>query len=367
MLDPIWKVEVDGSAPSEWARMLDLFNDASLYQTWSYGRVRWGDENLSHIVLKRDGEPLAIAQLRIVRPTRLKFGIAYLRWGPLCERRDRSLSPEVATAMAEALEEEYVRKRKLFLWILPNAFSESPRAAVIHSGFSRFTPEPLVAENTYRTFVVDLAPSIPELRKSLDPKWRNKLSGAERNNLEVIAGNGNAEYQIFSQIYSNMRQRKEFDTTVDVEEFGRIQEDLPERHRMYVLIAQNAGVPVAGLVASAIGDSAIYLLGATSDAGLHSKGAYLLHWQLIDWLKAKGTRWYDLGGIDPEKNPGVYQFKRGFSGTDSLPNRAFGDVRKRRVVCHGQGRIGRTASSPRLIGSFATGPRHQAVRNQKLS
>ncbi len=70
------------------------------------------------------------------------------------------------------------------------------------------------------------------------------------------------------------------------------------------------------LVASAIGDSAIYLLGATSDAGLHSKGAYLLHWHLIDWLKAKGTRWYDLGGIDPERNPGVYQFKKGFSGAD---------------------------------------------------
>ncbi len=129
MLDPIWKVEVDGSTPAEWAQMLDLFNDASIYQTWSYGRVRWGEENLSHIVLKRDDEPLAIAQLRIVRPTRLKFGIAYLRWGPLCERRDRSLIPEVATAMAEALEEEYVRKRKLFLWILPNAFSDSPRAA----------------------------------------------------------------------------------------------------------------------------------------------------------------------------------------------------------------------------------------------
>jgi lipid II:glycine glycyltransferase (peptidoglycan interpeptide bridge formation enzyme) len=316
MLDPIWKVEVDGSTPAEWAQMLDLFNDASLYQTWSYGRVRWGEDSLSHIVLKRDGEPLAIAQLRIVRPTRLKFGIAYLRWGPLCERRDRSLSTEVARAMAEALEEEYVRKRKLFLWVLPNAFSGSSRADIIRSGFSRFTPEPLVAGNEYRTFVVNLSPSIPELRKSLDPKWRNKLSGAERNNLEVIAGSGKAAYQTFSQIYRNMRQRKEFDTTVDVEEFGRIQEDLPERHRMYVLIAEKAGVPVAGLVASAIGDGAIYLLGATGDAGLHSKGAYLLHWHLMNWLKAKGARSYDLGGIDPEKNPGVYQFKRGFSGAD---------------------------------------------------
>jgi FemAB family len=316
VLDSTWKVEVDSATPAEWVQMLDLFSDASIYQTWSYGRVRWGEENLSHIVLKRDGEPLAIAQLRIVRPTRLKFGIAYLRWGPLCERRGEVLTADIAIAMAQALEEEYVCKRKLFLRILPNAFDGSSRATVIRSAFSRFTAEPLVVENTYRTFVLDLAPGITELRKNLDPKWRNKLSGAQRNTLEVVMGKGIAEYQTFCQLYRNMRKRKEFETTVDVEEFGRIQQDLPERHRMDILIAQNAGVPVAGIVASAMGDSAIYLLGATSDAGLHSKGAYLLHWHLIEWLKVKGTRWYDLGGINPETNPGVYQFKKGFSGAD---------------------------------------------------
>jgi lipid II:glycine glycyltransferase (peptidoglycan interpeptide bridge formation enzyme) len=113
-----------------------------------------------------------------------------------------------------------------------------------------------------------------------------------------------------------MRNRKTFETTVDVEEFGRIQEDLEERHRMRVLICEAGGVPVAGLVATAMGDSAIYLLGATSDEGLNSKGAYLLQWTLIQWLKEKDIRWYDLGGIDPEGNPGVYIFKKGLSGQD---------------------------------------------------
>jgi lipid II:glycine glycyltransferase (peptidoglycan interpeptide bridge formation enzyme) len=316
ILDPRLKVEVDSSTPAEWAQMLDLFNDASIYQTWSYGRVRWGEENLSHIVLKRDSDPLAVAQLRIVRPTKLKFGIAYLRWGPVCERRDRPLSAEVATAIAQALEEEYVRKRKLFLRVLPNAFNSSPRAAVIDSGFSRFTPEPLVTGTAYRTFVLDLAPDLVALRKRLDVKWRNQLTRSEKNNLKVIAGQGKAKFRTFCEIYYAMLRRKGFKTTVDVEEFGRMQEDLPERHRMYVLIAEDAGTPVAGLVASAMGDSAIYLLGATSDAGLHSKGAYLLHWKLIESLMADGVRWYDLGGIDPESNPGVYHFKKGFSGAD---------------------------------------------------
>jgi hypothetical protein len=296
--------------------MLDLFDDANIYQTWSYGGVRWGEKNLSHLVLKRAGEVLGLAQVRIVRPTRFKFGMAYLRWGPLCERRGRPHDPEVATCMARSLEEEYVGKRRLFLRILPNAFAGSPRAAVIELAFCRFTREPLVAGNTYRTLVLDLAPALEELRKKLDPKWRNKLSGSEKNNLKVIAGSGTEEYRTFCLVYNQMRKRKTFETTVDVEEFGRIQQDLAESHRMRILICEDKGVTVAGLVASAMGDSAIYLLGATSDEGLKSKGAYLLQWTLIKWLKENGFRWYDLGGIDPERNPGVYSFKRGFSGLD---------------------------------------------------
>ncbi len=311
-----WQVEVDRATSAEWSRMIDLFNDANIYQTSAYGGVRWGEKNLSRLVLKRDGEVLGIAQLRIIRPTPLKFGMAYLRWGPLWERRGRPLDPEVPTRMARAIEDEYLDKRKLFLRVLPNAFSGASRATTMQAAFCRFTPEPLDSGNTYRTFVLDLSPPLDELRKGLDRKWRNMLSGAEKNELQVVAGSGGAEYCTFREIYNQLRKRKTFETTVDVDEFRLIQETLAESQRMRVLICRDKGIPVAGLVASAIGDSAIYLLGATSDDGLKSKGAYLLQWTLIQWLKENGVRWYDLGGIDPDGNPGVYHFKRGKSGED---------------------------------------------------
>ena len=318
IVDSHFNVEVDRATPAEWAEMLNLFNDANFYQTWSYGRVRWGRENLSHLILKRDEEVLGMAQIRIVRPTSLKFGMAYLRWGPLFERRGQSLDPEVAIRMAQALEQEYVEKRKLFLRVLPNAFVGSQRAEILQPAFSRFTAEPLVSDNTYRTFVLDLSPPLEELRKNLDRKWRNQLTRAEKNNLTVITGNGVAEYRAFCEIYRQMRQRKTFETSVDEGEFLRIQEELPEPHRMRILLCQENGVTVAGMVATAMGDSAIYLLGATSDSGLNAKGAYLLQWSMIRWLKENGTRWYDLGGIDPEANPGVYHFKKGFSGSNVI-------------------------------------------------
>jgi hypothetical protein len=317
MTENDWQVEVDQASDSEWSHLIELFEDANLYQTAAYGGVCWGARNLSRIVLKRGGEVRAVAQLRIVQLTPLKFGIAYLRWGPLWERRGRPEDTEVPERIALAIQEEYVAKRRLCLRIVPNAFAGTSRATVFQSAFSALERRRSDSGTTYRTFVLDLNPSLGEIRKRLDPKWRNKLNGAEKNSLTVVAGDGVKEYRAFCQIYSEMRRRKNFDTTVRAAEFERIQQALPPSQRMQVLLCCEKGTPVAGLVASAMGNSAIYLLGATSDAGLNTKGAYLLQWTLIGWLRERGVSWYDLGGIDPEVNPGVYQFKKGLSGLDS--------------------------------------------------
>lgn len=319
----MWQVEVDQATDAEWSQMLDLFDDANIYQTAPYGQVRWGAQSLSRLVLKRGGEVLGMAQFRIIRPTPLKFGMAYLRWGPLWERRGWVVDPEVPARIAGAIEDEYLKKRKLLVRILPNAFAGSRRADAFHAAFCGFSAEFLKPGNTYRTFVVDLTLSVEEMRSRLDKKWRNQLTRSEKNNLTVISGDGREEFQTFRRIYSEMHRRKGFVNTVQVEEFGQIQQALTEAQRMRVLICMDKSEPVAGVVASAMGNSAIYLLGATSNAGLNAKGAYLLQWTLLNWLKTAGIRSYDLGGIDPEANPGVYHFKKGLSGTDICHIRPF--------------------------------------------
>src|SRR5277367_1039500 len=128
MFNSNWQVEVDHATSVEWSRMLDQFNDANIYQTATYGEIHWGERNLSRLVLKRGGEVMGIAQLMIIRPTPLKFGLAYLRWGPLWERRSQLLDPEVPIRLVRAIEDEYLKRRKLFVRILPNAFVGSPRA-----------------------------------------------------------------------------------------------------------------------------------------------------------------------------------------------------------------------------------------------
>ena len=316
MTDSRWTVEVDRVSRGEWAQMLEQFHDATIYQSFSYGNVRWGEENVSRLVLKLDGEALGLAQLRIFRPTWLSLGIAYLGWGPLTERRGYGLSREVASRMARCLQEEYSRKRMLHLCVVPNAYAGSPRAASMESGFRQFTRGPIFRNKPYRTSILDLSPSLEDLRRGFDRKWRNQLTRSAKNNLNVITGCDIDKFRKFCSIYRQMRKRKAFKTNVDITDFCKTQKDLDPSQRMRVFLCEENRVPVAGLVASIMGGCAIYMFGATTEAGLRLKASYLLQWELIRWLKENGVRWYDLGGIDPEGNPGVYHFKKGLSGVE---------------------------------------------------
>lgn len=311
-----YRTEVDNVTEQEWSELGGHFEDASLYQTWAYGSIRWGEKNLSHIVLKDGDDPVAIAQLRIVRPKGIKAGVAYLRWGPLCHSRTRGLDADVVRAMADALREEYTDRRGLCLEIVPHAFAESRRADVFQGAFEQYQRKSVVGTEKYRTFLLDLSPPLDDVRRTLHRRWRGYLNAAERNELRVSEGDDLERYGAFCRLYAQMWRRKRFWTGVHVEEFARIQERLPQFERMKIFLCEHKGSPVAALVCSAMGDTGIYLLGASIDADMRLKASYLLHWNVIKWLKNSGIRYYDLGGIDPIKNPGGHQFKRGLSGVD---------------------------------------------------
>jgi lipid II:glycine glycyltransferase (peptidoglycan interpeptide bridge formation enzyme) len=111
-----------------------------------------------------------------------------------------------------------------------------------------------------------------------------------------------------------MRERKNFMPGVDYEEYRKIQNDLPENQKMRIFVCKADDQPVSVSICTEIGDTGIYLLGATGDRGMNLNGSNLLQWEMLKWLNKQGCRYYDLGGIDPALNPGVYRFKCGVTG-----------------------------------------------------
>ena len=317
-MDPLsnFQVSLDAISKDEWNRLLGQFDDALIQQTWDYGAVCWGEDQLSHLLLKQKDVVVAMAQVRIVKVPVICKGIAYLRWGPLFQTRHGEPDADRLRAIISAFQLKYATDQGHALRIMPNAVAGTPRGTICETVLREagFT----VAEDNsvYRTLLVDLTPPLEEVRRKLEQKWRNQLNQSERNQLTVTEGTDDASWQTFEKLYCDMMARKRFDTTVSIKDFGEIQKTLPAELKMRVFIASAAGEPVAGIACSFVGDTGIYLLGATNEAALKLRAANLLQWEAMKRLKQLGVRHYDLGGIDPEANPGGFHFKSGLSGQD---------------------------------------------------
>ncbi len=316
-----FNVEIDKVDKAGWDQLVTQFDDATIYQTWDYGVVRRGPDNVSQLVLKRDGEVLGCCLVTLRRLPFFNLGIAYVVWGPLWRKKGIPSDPDVFLHLIQALKKEYAVKRGLLLRITPNAVGEhkGPVQAIMErEGLER---SPTVG--AYRTLRIDLSPSLDDLRKNFLQKWRNHLNKAEKSGLTVIEGTKAELFGTFLSLMRQMLERKKFAPGVDYQEYSEVHEKLPEHLKMRVAVCEAQGEPISVVICTAIGDTGIYILGATGDKGKGLNGAYLLHWRFIQWLKQNGVRWYDLGGIDPQNNPGVYEFKLGIAGKSGSADEEF--------------------------------------------
>jgi hypothetical protein len=310
-LDPEFTADFGCSDKESWDKLLSVFRDASLYQTWSYDRVRHGRPVVS-MVLRRRGTLVAAAQAGIVRLPGAGAGIAYARWAPLWRRSGVPEDTEVFRQAVRALRHEFSQRRGLVLRLYPLAYQgpDDELATILREEGYRQHDE----RKGDRTLIIDLQPPLEELRAALDQKWRNRLNKAEKSGLDVRVARDESLFDALGQIHNEMLTRKGPVEVSDLVHLKAIQRSLSSGQKLSVILSSLKGEPCAGGVFTALGDTGIYLRGATSDAGLKTNGSYLVHWAFVRWLKENSFRYYDLNGINPEANPGTYHFKRGLAG-----------------------------------------------------
>jgi hypothetical protein len=296
----------------QWHELLAHFSDANLYQTWDYDEVRWGAENLSQLVLRYRDEVVAVAQVRLARLPGLRWGAAYVRWGPVWRRSGRPNDIKVFRMALRALRNEYVCRRGLVLRVFPLAFEGQGSPSGESLADEMFVQAP--DESPSQTLLVNIETPLDELRKGFDKKWRNCLNHAERNALTVIQGSTDELFADFIPLYKQMVARKKFTEPNDINEFRVIQQRLPDSLKMRIFLCTDNGELSGGAICSATGDTGLYIFGATNESGMKNKCAYLLQWHALQWLKDEGCRYYNLNGINPVKNPGGYHFKAGVAG-----------------------------------------------------
>ena len=107
-----------------WYGLLRQFDDANIYQTWAYGLVRNGRQNISHLVLKEQGSVVAIAQCRIAKAP-LSAQVSPMLCGARCGESGTLIrNVEVFRQTIRALRNEYAHKRGLLLRLYPVLFED---------------------------------------------------------------------------------------------------------------------------------------------------------------------------------------------------------------------------------------------------
>ena len=298
-----------------WAAHAPAFLDWNYRQSWAFSRAtaaRLGAE-CEHLAIRRGGDTIGLASVRTKRAP-LLGGIAFLSGGPLA-RRGSGDDLERFEAALEALRAEYVGRRGVVLRVVaalgPPEWNDAAGNVLARAGFVSAP-----SRHSYRTLRLDLAPPPEELRKRFAQKWRNGLNRSERHGLSVEVSDGIEPLEAFCALFEGFRERKGFDVDLGPEFYLAAQREHLASERFTVTLARKDGRVVAGHVASHLGDTAVYLLGAADEVGRQTQAAYLLQWRAILEAVERKMRAYDLGGIDPEGNPGVSHFKGGLGGVD---------------------------------------------------
>ena len=115
---------VDGS---EYDRLAARYDDVVSEQTSQFVESRWGAYRTERVVVERGGEEIAVAALVVFSIPGTGRGLAIAKWGPLWRQKGQAIDVTRLHNALQALTDEYVDRRGLFLSVQPHAdpdFSE---------------------------------------------------------------------------------------------------------------------------------------------------------------------------------------------------------------------------------------------------
>ncbi|MEZ4729472.1 MAG: peptidoglycan bridge formation glycyltransferase FemA/FemB family protein [Caldilineaceae bacterium] len=322
-------------AAAPWDHFVDAHPAAHLLQTSRWGQLKaqfgWQEEGVA--LLDEQGQVQAGSLLLLRRVAGLT--LAYAPKGPLTNWTDQALTATLFEQMVE-------KSRRLgasLLKIEPE-LADTPmnRALLAEYGFrpSRQTIQPR------STVVIDIEGEEEAVLQAMKSKWRYNIRLAKRKEVVVREATA-ADLPAINALMQVTGERDGF--AVHSAAYYTAAYDLLVPQHAVFLLAEYAGQPLAAIVVAAVGKTAWYLWGASSDRERNRMPNHALQWAGIQWARQRGATVYDFWGIpddvgkialgvsdgdgsgtavdamplDLEALPpgelwGVYRFKQGFGG-----------------------------------------------------
>lgn len=278
----------------------------------------WGEQKSAYgwsadrVTLFDDETIIAGAQL-LFRPLPLRLGtMAYLPYGGYVAEDSRW------PALLDAVHTRAKQHGAAFLkWEPGFSVAHDPAQWNFQESPQRVQPP--------RTVLIDITGSDEEIQARMNQGTRRNIRKAYKNEVRYFQATPE-DLPKFTQLMLITGERNEF----GVHEPGYFE----LMYRLFVpdhaalFLAEHEGDLLAANFAFGVGDTAVYLEGASNNHKRKLMASYGVQWEAIQWAKERGCTSYDMWGVPDEDHAtleehfeersdglwGVYRFKRGWGG-----------------------------------------------------
>lgn len=295
-----WKRYNESMNSRFWDTQLNNFTGFTFYQAYNWGehRVNFGWKVYRWLAFEGDDELKSMAQA-LVKVLPFGITIAWISGGPVGPVK----------AWSEDIKRLLIKEtgcNHIYIRILNNKIlNESDTVELVNSGWSY----PSVKLRSGLSMMLSLNKELESLRQGMTKNWRRNLTRGEKHGLQITQWKDPNIDEIY-ELYKSMQKLKGIDEQFSREELESIFKYLSDNIVIFKC-TNSEGKLIAIRGCFIIGRYAWDLFAAASEEARKIYATYVLLWNLLSHCKCINVLDYDLMGIDPDNNQGVYNFKKG--------------------------------------------------------
>ena len=299
-----WKLLEDNIAQATWDQELARFDDCSPFQSYAWGEYRrgLGWKPYRWAAFNEADEIVAMLQ-GYVRRYFLGIGLLWSEGGPVGDVHAWDESLQQSIQQTAGLRRVYFRFR------CDRERNIDDVLRLRAGGWSR----PWAPMTSDYSMTADLSLTEEQMLKGCERNWRRNLKRANEANL-VIREWMNPDADEIASVYASMQQVKGIEEQHSRDEIEQLLKSVNDK-LVLIRCEDEKGQLLSLMAAVVVGTKACSVLSATSERGREFHSSYAIFWAMLRHCQSLGVTSYDLAGIDPVANPGVYRFKRASGAT----------------------------------------------------
>jgi len=283
----------------EWDQKLVTLDDFTFYQSTKWARHRANFGWQTHRLIYQGPEQ---CQAQVLTKRILGTTIAWIPGGPIADFEH--LNSQFVDCLSAI-----TGSKRLFIRLNSLENSSDQACNKLKRNKWKRTKSPL---SSGRSLQINLTKSESTRKELLSNNWARNLHRGETRNSKPYEWKNFAPEAI-AEIYGQLSRYKDLDSSSDTPSLEVIKSivDNFESSLKIFRCDDEIGKPLAIRGAVLLGKKAWDIFAAATPQGRKQYSSYVTAWSLFDFCAKSEIATYDLSGVDPIKNKGVFDFKNG--------------------------------------------------------